>query len=99
MKFSAFCVSTNTEIKKYRLVCYNQVVGDPVFRRLEYDGTISQKFTLDRIKKIGNRILLELFCFLNRKTINRGDGVLYMERLQTYLTQYAGVKISKPGYC
>ena len=90
----------NREMEKYRYVCYNHVVGNPVFRKLEDNKeTISQKLTLDQIRKIGNPILLELFCFLNRKTINRGDGVLYMERLQTYLTQYAGVKISKPGYC
>ena len=89
----------DTEIKKYRCVCYNQVVGDPVFRRLEDDGTISQKLTLDLIKKIGNPILLELFCFLNNKTTNRSDGTQYMERLQRYLIQEVGVKIPIQDYC
>jgi len=29
--------------------------------------------------------LTELFCFLNKKTLERGNGVRYMERLQVYL--------------
>lgn len=86
-------------MEKYRFVCYNQVVGKPVFRKLEDNGEISQKLTLDQIKKIGNPTLLELFCFLNRKTTNRGDGVRYMERLQTYLTQYVEVEIPEQLYC
>lgn len=88
------------EMQKYRYVCYNQVVGNPVFRKLQDDKeTISQKLTLDQIRKIGNPTLLELFCFLNRKTNNRGDGVRYMERLQTYLTQYVEVEIPSQLYC
>lgn len=87
-------------MEKYRFVCYNHVVGKPVFRKLQDDKeTISQKLTLDQIKAIGNPTLLELFCFLNRKTTNRGDGVRYMERLQTYLTQYVEVEIPSQLYC
>jgi len=73
-------------IQKYRYVCYNHVVGNPVFRRLEDDNkTISQKLTLEEIEKIDNKLLTELFCFLNKKTLERGNGVRYMERLQEYL--------------
>lgn len=89
----------DTGIKKYRLVCYNQVVGNPIFQRLKYDGTISQKLTLDQIKTIGNPILLELFCFLNKKTINRKDGTQYMERLQRYLLREVRIEIPKQGDC
>jgi hypothetical protein len=87
-------------IQKYRYVCYNSLLGNPVFRKLEDDKkTISQNLTLDQIKEIGNQTLLQLFCFLNRKTTNRGDGVRYMKRLQTYLLQDVGVKILDNKYC
>jgi hypothetical protein len=90
------------KIRKYRYVCYNNpnhFSKTPIFRRLEDNGNISQKLTLDEIKAIGNEKLLELFCFLNKKSNDRRNGTQYMQRLQTYLFEDVGVKVPTIGYC
>jgi hypothetical protein len=84
---------------KYRYVCYNSLTKRPVFRRLEDNEEISQELSLKEIKKIGNDNLLQLFCFLNKKSIDRGNGTQYMQRLQTYLIQYVNVEIPEQLYC
>lgn len=91
----------DTSIGKYRCVCYNRNPFSkiPVFRKLEDNGEISDELTLDQIKAIGNKKLLQLFCFLNKKSTDRGNGTQYMQRLQTYLTQYVKVKIPEQLYC
>ena len=84
-------------IKKYRYVCYyrNPFSKIPVFRRLEENDEL----TLDKIKEIGNPTLLELYCFLNKKSMNRENGTQYMKRLQKYLLQDVRVKVPKNLYC
>lgn len=91
----------DTIIGKYIYVCYNRNPFSkiPVFRKLEDNGKISDELTLDQIKAIGNEKLLQLFCFLNKKSTNRGNGTRYMQRLQTYLTQYVAVEIPEQLYC
>ena len=82
-----FGYDPNPKKRKYRFVCYNRdpFSEKPVFRRLEDNDDISRELTLNDIKKIDNKLLTELFCFLNNKTLERGNGVRYMERLQVYL--------------
>jgi len=77
----------NQNLQKYIYVSYNKNFSKiPVFRKLENDGTtISDELTLTQIKKINNRILLQLFCFLNEKSTDRGNGTHYMKRLRNYL--------------
>jgi hypothetical protein len=89
----------DTSINKYRYVCCNSLTKIPIFGRLEKNEEISQELSLEEIKAIGNEKLLQLFCFLNKKSTDRGNGTQYMQRLQTYLTQYVNVKIPKQLYC
>jgi hypothetical protein len=88
-------------IKKYRYVCYyrNPFSKIPVFRRLEDNYEISDELTLDKIKEIGNPTLLELYCFLNKKSTNRENGTQYMKRLQTYLLKDVGVEVPENRDC
>ena len=83
----------NQNLQKYIYVSYNKNFSKiPVFRKLENDGTtISDELALNQIKKINNRILLQLCCFLSKKTTNRPDGTQYMERLLKYLLSDVGV--------
>jgi hypothetical protein len=89
----------DTEMKKYRYVCCNSLTKIPVFRKLEDNEEISQELSLKEIREIGYNKLLQLFCFLNKKSTDRGNGTRYMQRLQTYLTQYVNVKIPQQLYC
>jgi hypothetical protein len=89
----------NPNLRKYRYVCYNSLTKRPVFRRLENKKKISDELTLKEIRAIGNDNLLQLFCFLNKKSIDRGNGTQYMQRLQTYLIQYVNVEIPEQLYC
>jgi hypothetical protein len=89
----------DTRIGKYRYVCYNSLTKTPIFLKLEDNGKISDKLTLEQIRAIGNEKLLELFCFLNKKSTDRGNGTQYMQRLQTYLMQDVGVQIPEKLYC
>ena len=86
-------------MEKYRYVCYNSLTETPIFRRLENKDEISQELSLKEIKAIGSDKLLQLYCFLNKKTTDRRNGTQYMQRLQTYLIRYLKVQLPTKNYC
>lgn len=83
----------------YRYACYNNpniFSKTPViFKSLDDNGNPVKKLSFNEIKSIRSDILLELFRFLNKKTVNRKNGTQYMHKLQTFLLREIELTIPK----
>jgi hypothetical protein len=93
----------NQETNKYRYVsCNNPNIASknpPVLFKELKDNEGIVELSLEDIKKISKEELLQLFCFLNKKSTNRGNGTQYMKRLQTYLLQEVRLVIPRNYDC
>ena len=93
----------NQETNKYRYVsCNNPNIFSkkpPVLFKELKDNKEIVELSLEDIKKISKEELLQLFCFLNKKSMNTPNGQQYMNKLQRYLLQEVSLVIPRNSDC
>lgn len=93
----------NQETNKYRYVsCNNPNIFSkkpPVLFKELKDNEEIVELSLEDIKKISKEELLQLFCFLNKKSMNTPNGQQYMNKLQRYLLQEVSLVIPRNYDC